>query len=769
MLTIPQYPAAIERYGVSNLNETQRRTHDLIVKGSVNYTNFDQLEKLMRGSEPIRQMVEKWLARVEELTTAAPPAPAASASAASASAASAPAASAPATKSTSASGKSKSAKAAKVSKPNVEKPAKEKKPTKAQLDLEKYERAKKVRMPSEEVKQLKKFIALLTKQGTVEDRKKKLLNAISGLQKAMTTRKITKTSPLAAEILEIQNAYLQAAKEAPGSATRFVPRVSDEQLAHYVSLVGAERVYKSVELIGRFINFAGRERTGQQIKSFYNAMVKSAQKVDALDPYADRIKQITNLLRHNSEEKTHTFDLETFGLSGLAGLLGCACDGSNNSLSGLEPGKYYKSDNLVFRVKKLVENNRAVIVTADGQETLSDPYKTYASASQAEFNKSGKRGWGLFGASMTLRVGEFYALPDGRVFKALKKDGQRMIVLFGDTDQDALDATGSYRKSTKKAYEKQRYGNNAPLGDTAEGAYYIGKNGLSFKVLKSLPGGKRVVLYADTKQTVLDSLTGCKKTTLRVYEGQRYRKAAPSGKKAAKRHSASGLSGLDEPDNPAVEQQPTPEPKSIVQPLPGKPNVGPARWPAVMSSQEVMAIDYPTYDFKNDPKTNDWATLFGKPQRPFTAMFSGAPGAGKSTLLMQLAVYLAKNFGSTRYVSSEEYPSLTLADKLERAGGAVEGLSFSKDLSNLGKDVKFVIIDSTTHIKITLPQFLDLRQRMPDTSFILILQYTKSGLFKGNNEWPHEVDAVFFIENGTVITSKNRFVREPGTIQVFKD
>jgi hypothetical protein len=193
------------------------------------------------------------------------------------------------------------------------------------------------------------------------------------------------------------------------------------------------------------------------------------------------------------------------------------------------------------------------------------------------------------------------------------------------------------------------------------------------------------------------------------------------------------------------------------------------RWPDSMSAQELAGINYPTWPFVNDRATNDWKTLFGVPQRPFSAMFSGAPGAGKSTLLMQLATYLARQHGETLYVSSEEYPSLTLADKLQRAGGATPRLSFSKQLSPLANRHKFLIIDSTNHAQLTLAQFLTLKDRYPDLSIILIMQYTKGGQFRGGNEWPHEVDCVFKVEAGVVHTVKNRFVVDPGTIQVFND
>lgn len=59
-------------------------------------------------------------------------------------------------------------------------------------------------------------------------------------------------------------------------------------------------------------------------------------------------------------------------------------------------------------------------------------------------------------------------------------------------------------------------------------------------------------------------------------------------------------------------------------------------------------------------------------------------------------------------------------------------------------------------MKKELKGFKELKAQYPKVAFILILQCTKSGQFKGGKEWEHEV------EIGAEIT-------EPGTISVYKN
>lgn len=146
-------------------------------------------------------------------------------------------------------------------------------------------------------------------------------------------------------------------------------------------------------------------------------------------------------------------------------------------------------------------------------------------------------------------------------------------------------------------------------------------------------------------------------------------------------------------------------------------------------------------------------------------MFHGQPGAGKTYFLLQFANWLADNVGNTLYVSSEEMGSVTLNTLKKTIGQPSENLYFSKDLNNIDlNDYKAVFMDSVNHVGLDINSYKALREEYPDQIFILILQKTKSGQFKGGKDWEHEIDIAgefrFEKDSGDRIldiSSKNRF------------
>lgn len=173
----------------------------------------------------------------------------------------------------------------------------------------------------------------------------------------------------------------------------------------------------------------------------------------------------------------------------------------------------------------------------------------------------------------------------------------------------------------------------------------------------------------------------------------------------------------------------------------------------VVSSKEMMQLDYQTI-----PMKGHWKQLLGEPSVGFHAMIFGLPGQGKSTFALMLARYLSQNHGQTLFVSSEEFGSYTLKKKLMEVGGAVENLHFSADLESVNPNAfNFVFIDSVQRLGLDYETFLELKTAHPNTSFLLIMQATKDGSFKGVQEWEHEVDIVLKIEAGIAETTKNRF------------
>ncbi len=173
----------------------------------------------------------------------------------------------------------------------------------------------------------------------------------------------------------------------------------------------------------------------------------------------------------------------------------------------------------------------------------------------------------------------------------------------------------------------------------------------------------------------------------------------------------------------------------------------------IMTAEEIA-----NQEFDLLPFTGKWERLIGRPEKNFTMMIHGEPSSGKTTLMMQFIKYLS-SFAPVLYVSSEEYGSVTLTDKVNRYLQPIpSNISFAsavvnEDLSGFG----FVVLDSINDLGLDLEGFKQLRADYPDTAFIFILQHTKDGNFRGGKEWEHEAQVVGKVSNGVISIYKNRY------------
>ncbi|WP_338769920.1 hypothetical protein WAF17_10880 [Bernardetia sp. ABR2-2B] len=166
-----------------------------------------------------------------------------------------------------------------------------------------------------------------------------------------------------------------------------------------------------------------------------------------------------------------------------------------------------------------------------------------------------------------------------------------------------------------------------------------------------------------------------------------------------------------------------------------------------LSGVELMDVDYDTmnlsFDFKgiglDDMPKNASILAFGKPKH------------GKSTFALQLANELSKQ-GSLLYVSNEEMmgdgkPSKSLQDRVKRIG-YTPSMFFSKNLNVQLKKFQFIVIDSINSLGLDIEAWRELRDMYPNTFFVLVSQVTKSGVFRGSQEWAHDVDVLVEVKNG---------------------
>jgi predicted ATP-dependent serine protease len=177
--------------------------------------------------------------------------------------------------------------------------------------------------------------------------------------------------------------------------------------------------------------------------------------------------------------------------------------------------------------------------------------------------------------------------------------------------------------------------------------------------------------------------------------------------------------------------------------------------PSDVLSAEQMA----TRQTNSLPFTEPWASLMGRPSLNFSIMFHGNPGSGKSTLLLKFAEYLALNFGPVMYVSSEEHEDDLLSERVAALLNPRPGnLDFAPNLKAFDpNEYRFVILDSINDLGLKLPEFKNLKKQCPGVAFILVLQHTKDGDYRGGKDWEHDIQIAARVENGVATVYRNRY------------
>lgn len=185
----------------------------------------------------------------------------------------------------------------------------------------------------------------------------------------------------------------------------------------------------------------------------------------------------------------------------------------------------------------------------------------------------------------------------------------------------------------------------------------------------------------------------------------------------------------------------------------------------VLTAEEMANRKFEVLNF-----SSPWITLIGKPARNFTMMLHGEPGAGKTTLLLKFAKYLANTFGKVLYVSSEEFSASTMTDKINLLLNPFPpNLEFAANLKDpILSNYEFIILDSVNDLGLKLQDYKDLRDKHPNTCFILILQHTKAGSYKGGKDWEHEIEIAGEVENGVITIYRNRYGVK-GSMNFFND
>lgn len=188
----------------------------------------------------------------------------------------------------------------------------------------------------------------------------------------------------------------------------------------------------------------------------------------------------------------------------------------------------------------------------------------------------------------------------------------------------------------------------------------------------------------------------------------------------------------------------------------------------LINSDTLLNNKYDTFNFQGK-----YCELIGNPTIPFHAIVFGLPKSGKSIFCIQFADYLAMNFGKVLYVAAEEKFSPTLQKKVQDFVNDTSNLDFAsfqtyqEIMANDLSLYRFIFIDSLNFAKITVDELESIKEAYPHISLITILQSTKSGNFRGSQEYAHNCDVIITIENG-IATQKGRFQAQ-SSIYVFDE
>lgn len=172
----------------------------------------------------------------------------------------------------------------------------------------------------------------------------------------------------------------------------------------------------------------------------------------------------------------------------------------------------------------------------------------------------------------------------------------------------------------------------------------------------------------------------------------------------------------------------------------------------IMNSRDIQKLKFNRIGFHGK-----WRQLIGDPSPGFSVMIFGRPKLGKSYMAVDFAGYLAEYHGKVLYVAKEEGIDATVQEKIEQMDAANDNLDFGDFLPNDLSDYDFIFLDSVNKLNLTPEDLDELRTRHPKTSFVFIFQTTKSGNFRGRNDFQHDVDVVIEVPELGLALQNGRF------------
>jgi hypothetical protein len=196
-------------------------------------------------------------------------------------------------------------------KPRVQKP-------KAPLRVVKRN-GQRVERISEELKFLGRYVNLHNKAKT----KQQVRTFLNSLQRAITEKRIRKTSPFAKEVVELQNDLIKLFESYKRDSFLTV-KISDQKRNHLLNVLGRQELMNSVRFIKSYISLQGKRISNKQAALLHNRLAKAIEgkSITPKDVYWSEIEGILASLKafvkkNQSEGVLHIPTKELHGLNGI--------------------------------------------------------------------------------------------------------------------------------------------------------------------------------------------------------------------------------------------------------------------------------------------------------------------------------------------------------------------------------------------------------------------------------------------------------------------
>jgi hypothetical protein len=186
----------------------------------------------------------------------------------------------------------------------------------------------------EEFKFIRRFVNM---DGKTKD-KKQMLNFINALQRSITEKRMSKTSPYKKQIDFIQNSLI---RNYNSMRAKMKVELSDKIVAEYKEILGEEKIYPSVLYIKKFINLHGKQGIREKAQKLLASIERAMNKGQFLstDKYVPKVKEVYKVLeKFLSTKGAKSIEVESAQLNGLLGACGCSTTSTVSGLSGVDYG-----------------------------------------------------------------------------------------------------------------------------------------------------------------------------------------------------------------------------------------------------------------------------------------------------------------------------------------------------------------------------------------------------------------------------------------------